>query len=210
MTKKEPVITEMTAGTEGYERFIPLFIESSRALSFDKACKDFIEFLPSKPADILDAGSGAGQNAAALAMLGFNVTAIEPMSEFLNAAKSTYKNDSIKWLRGSLPHLACLSSMSEAFDFVLINGVWHHLDDREREEAIIRLSTLIRKKGKCAISLRNGPAGMGIKIHPTDAVLTIEQFKKYGFECLLSLQDQPSILDHKENVRWSRIVLQKL
>lgn len=199
----------MTKGTEGYERFIRLFIESSQALSFFEACKDFIAFLPSAPANILDAGSGAGQNAAALAELGFTVTAVEPMPEFLNSAKNTYKNIPIKWLSGSLPHLACLGLVSESFDFVLINGVWHHLDEIEREKSVIYLTSIIKKGGKCAISLRNGPAGMGTQVYPTDVEITVEQFRRYGFKCILNLQNQPSILSYKEHVTWSRIILQK-
>ena len=199
----------ITQGTEGYERFIPLFIESSQALDFHEVCKSFKEFLPSPPANILDAGSGAGQNAAALALLGFTVTAIEPMPEFLNAAKNAYKNIPVKWLSDSLPLLSSLGSASGLFDFILIDGVWHHLNEAEREQAVIRLSTIIRAKGKCAISLRNGPAGMGTCVYPTEATRTIESFKKYGFECILNLQNQPSILSYKEDVKWSRLVLQK-
>lgn len=205
---------DVIQGTEGYEKFIPIFIESSQALSFQEVCKDFIGFLPSPPARILDAGSGAGQHATALALLGFTVIAIEPMPEFLNAAKNTYKNASVKWLSGSLPHLTCLNSDTlnpdkELFDFVLINGVWHHLDKSEREQAVIRLAAIIKQGGRCAISLRNGPAGMGTRIYPTDATLTIETFKNHGFECILNLQNQPSIFSYKENVNWSRLVLQK-
>jgi 2-polyprenyl-3-methyl-5-hydroxy-6-metoxy-1,4-benzoquinol methylase len=199
----------MTHGIEGYERFIPLFIESSQALSFFEACGDFIEFLPSVPAEILDAGSGAGQNAAALAKLGFTVTAVEPMSEFLNSAKNTYKNTQVKWLEGSRPSLTCLSSFSESFDFVLINGVWHHLNETERKKSVIRIASILKKGGKCAISLRNGPVGMGTRTYPTDAQVTVEQFKEYGFKCVLELQDQPSIFSYKEHVKWSRIILQK-
>jgi len=76
----------MTPGTEGYDRFVPLFIQSSQSLDFDLVCKDFIAFLPSKNAKILDLGAGAGQHSAALDKRGFNVTAIEPMIEFLKAA----------------------------------------------------------------------------------------------------------------------------
>jgi 2-polyprenyl-3-methyl-5-hydroxy-6-metoxy-1,4-benzoquinol methylase len=199
----------VTQGTKGYERFIPLFIEASQALDFHKVCKSFIEFLPSPSANVLDVGSGAGQNAAALALLGFNVTATEPMPEFLNAARNTYKNVPVKWLSDSLPHLSNLGSDAGLFDFILIDGVWRHLNEAEREQAVIRLSTIIRVKGKCAISLRNGPAGMGTCVYPTEATHTIESFKKYGFECILILQNQPSILSYKEDVKWSRLVLQK-
>jgi len=199
----------MIAGTEGYERFIPIFIENSKALNFYKICKDFIAFLPSKPANILDAGSGAGQNAAALALLGYTVTAVEPMSEFLDFSRNYYEKISVKWLSGSFPDLSCIDPDSELFDFVLIDGVWHHLDDAEREQSIFRLSKIIKDSGRCAISLRNGPAGMGTRVYPTDAEHTIESFKKYGFECIFSLHNQPSFLAYKEDVNWSRLVLQK-
>jgi len=131
------------------------------------------------------------------------------MQEFLNAAQNTYKDIPVKWLSDSLPHITCLSSDAEQFDFVLIEGVWHHLDEIEREQAVMLLSKIIKKQGKCAISLRNGPAGVGTRVYPTDSIRTVEQFKKHGFECVLSLQNQSSILRHKENVKWSRIVLQK-
>ena len=46
---------------------IDAFIETSRNLSFATVNGDFVEFLPATPGRILDAGAGAGQNAAALA-----------------------------------------------------------------------------------------------------------------------------------------------
>ena len=199
----------MVAGTEGYEKSISRFIEISQSLDFFEVCKDFVSFLPSKPACILDAGSGAGQNAAALAKQGFNVTGVEPMPELLSAASKAYKNTSINWLKGSLPYIECLNSSSSQFDFVLIDGVWHHLNSAERELAAKRLSALIKQGGRCAISLRNGPAGIGLRVYPTDTQFTIEQFMKYGFECVFEVKNQSSILPNKENVKWSRIVLQK-
>lgn len=199
----------MTKGTEGYDRFIQLFVETSRTLDFSDVCNDFIEFLPLPPANILDAGSGAGQNAIALAALGFNVTAVEPMQAFLEASKETNTAQPVQWLKGSLPHLSCLSPELEKFDFVLINAVWHHLCETEREQTISRLSKLIKIGGRCAISLRNGPAGVGSRVFATDANKTIKQFERFGFECLLSINNQASVLANKENVTWARIVVLK-
>ncbi len=199
----------MVAGTEGYENFTEHFIKSSQNLDFDEVCKDFVPFLPDLPANILDAGSGAGQNAAALACMGFLVTALEPISVFLDAAKETYRNQSIRWLNDSLPYMNSLCRESEQFEFVLIDGVWHHLDELERQHAVARLAKLITPGGKCAISLRNGPPGMGTRVYPTDSMLTIKQFEKAGFKCLLHLHNQPSIFSYKQKVRWARVVLQK-
>ena len=200
----------MTLGTEGYERFVPLFIQSSQNLDFDIVCKDFIDFLPSKNSNILDLGAGAGQNSAALDKLGFKVTAIEPMIEFLKAARNEYKGTSIKWLHGSLPDLACLDTHEETFDFVLIDAVWHHLNKAERDIAAAKISSVINKHGRCAISLRNGPSGMGTRVFPTNSNDTINLFESYGFKCIFSLNNQASILPHKDKVKWQRIVLEKV
>jgi len=199
----------MTLGTEGYERFVPLFIQSSQNLDFDIVCKDFIAFLPSKNSNILDLGSGAGQNSAALDKRGFNVTAIEPMIEFLKAARNEYKGTSIKWLHGSLPELTCLEPHEETFDFVLIDAVWHHLCEAERAKTTAKLSSLINKNGRCAISLRSGPSGMGTRVFPTNSKDTITLFEAYGFKCIFRLRNQSSILPNKNKVKWERIVLEK-
>lgn len=201
----------MTKGTEGYENAAQLFIETNRTLDFSKVCADFIAFLPTHPAKVLDVGSGAGQNAIALAALGFKVTAVEPVQSFLEASKEADTTQAVKWLQGDLPHLNCLpltlDKSLEKFDFVLIAAVWHHLDETQRELAVLRLSRLIKKGGKCAISLRNGPAGLGSRVFATDVKQTIRQFENLGFQSLLSITNQNSILANKEDVKWARIVL---
>jgi len=199
----------MIAGTQGYDRFIELFIESNKTLDFFDVCNDFIEFLPKKSSNILDVGSGAGQNSAALAKLGHKVTAVEPMPAFLQFAQNSYKEINIKWLSGSMPKLICLAANDPQFDFILIDAVWHHLNELERKSAAIRLAQIINSGGRCAISLRSGPAGMGTRIFPTSADTTIRQFQCLGFKCILQLNNQPSIYSYKKEVSWSRIVLEK-
>ena len=200
----------MTSGTAGYERFIPLFIESSQALDFNIVCKDFVDFLPLAHSTVLDLGAGAGQNSAALEKLGFKVTAIEPMKAFLNAAMATYKDTSIEWLHDSLPYLCCLDSHEQSFDFVLIDAVWHHLNETERALAVKKISAVIKTNGRCGISLRNGPAGMGTQVFPTDGNDTINLFERYGFKCIFRRSNQASKLPNKQNVKWTRLVLEKL
>lgn len=200
----------MTSGTEGYERFISLFIESSQALDFSVVCKDFVNFLPFKNSNVLDLGAGAGQNSYALDKLGFNVTAIEPMKTFLNAAMDRYNNSSIKWLQDSLPDIASLNSHEDEFDFVLIESVWHHLNESERERAASKIATVIKGGGRCAISLRNGPPGIGTRVFPTNNNETVKIFEHYGFKCIFKLCNQSSVLPHKEKVKWSRLVFEKV
>ena len=200
----------MTAGIEGYDRNIAGFIHSSQSLDFQRVCSDFIPYLPPTGRRILDAGSGAGQNAAALSKLGYAVTAIEPMDEFRDAAQCAYDATSVNWLKGSLPHLSCLRPGIDTFEFVLIEAVWHHLDNDQRLQAASTLACLLSVGGRCAISLRQGPAGLGSCVYPTDVYQTGHLFETQGLTCLFTSRNQNSILPDKEDVTWSRIVLQKL
>lgn len=203
--------TNMTEvpGIKGYDKFVSCFIESSQALCFYEVCKDFLEFLPSISGRVLDVGAGAGQNAATLAGLGYSVIAVEPMTEFLAAARIKYSDLPISWLNGSLPMIECLGSDRRKFDFILVIGVWHHLNEAERALAMERFASLLNSGGKCALSLRNGPPGIGTHVYQTDAGHTVKQAKKWGLKCIFRLEDQPSILRNKDDVKWARLVFQK-
>lgn len=196
-------------GTEGYERSIQRFVESSQALDFVEVCQDFLAHLPLLPGRVLDAGAGAGQNAAAIAKMGHSVVAIEPMPAFLAAARATYAHLPIAWFHDSLPRLQRLGSEAAQFDFILVEGVWHHLNEGERSLALARFAHLLKTGGNCALSLRNGPPGMGTCVYATHADWTCQQAQAQGFECVFRIDHQPSIYAHKPDVTWSRLVLQK-
>lgn len=197
-----------TPGIQGYAQSTERFIESSLALDFSKVCKDFMEYLPPTPARILDAGAGVGQNAAALADMGYRVTAVEPTPEFLDVAKARFSTRSVTWLSGSLPMLDELEATA-CFDFILVDGVWHHLSKSERSQSLAKFASILSRRGRCAISLRNGPAGLGTCVYPTDVDETIEQAVRHGFDCIFSVQNQPSLMPNKEGVTWARLVFEK-
>ena len=193
-------------GTRGYEASVRDFVEVSQALKFHEVCRDFLEYLPEPPARILDVGAGAGQNAAALARSGYQVTAIEPMAAFRSASQAAYPGLDVTWQEDSLPLLESLNEQAP-FDFILLDGVWHHLQAAERTEALSRLAGLLCSGGKCALSLRNGPAGMGTHVFPTSANETVRQAQATGLTCIFLRENLPSVLPNKEAVRWARIVL---
>ncbi|MEM6634137.1 MAG: hypothetical protein AAF694_30955, partial [Bacteroidota bacterium] len=60
-----------------------------------------------------------------------------------------------------------------------------------------------------ALSLRNGPPGAGSYVFPTDVNRIIEQGVACGLVVTLELREQPSLMKHKENVVWSRLVFEK-
>ncbi|MBE9103156.1 class I SAM-dependent methyltransferase [Vacuolonema iberomarrocanum] len=197
---------DSVSGTRGYEDVIDAFIEVSQALDFAEINKDFLDFLPPIPSCVLDAGAGAGQNAAALARMGYSVVAVEPFAAFLDAGRSHYKDLNITWIQDSLPLLQTLGDSSEPFDFILVDGVWHHLDEEERERCMARFSTLLSKGGVCAMSLRHGPAGAGKHVFPTDGQKTALLARRYGLRVALHLTNQPSKMRNKPGVTWTRMV----
>ncbi len=200
-------MVETVPGTAGYEAHKERFIRISQALDFAETNVDFLPYLPEPGASVLDAGGGAGQNACALAMMGYEVVALDPLESFLDAARLAYHDVSVKWMNDSLPGLSQLSSMR--FDFVLVDGVWHHLSPDERGLALARLAELMLPHGRCAISLRNGPAGMGSHVFSTCLATTISDGADLGLRCIFKVEDQPSLLPGKEAVRWARLVLDK-
>ena len=223
MADSKDQLVDTVAGTRGYEKVIDAFVEASQALDFSEICSDFLAFLPSTPCRVLDAGAGAGQNAAALSRMGYSVVAAEPFSAFLDAGRSTYGDLDISWVQDCLPYLQGLPDPSERFGFILLEGVWRHLDDEEREWSMARLSTLdsrlstldsrlstlLSDGGICALSLRHGPAGAGKHVFPADGQMTTVLARRYGMEVALHLTDQPSKMGGKPGVTWTRVVFRK-
>lgn len=197
-------------GTKGYEKVVGAFTESSFRLDFEEINADFLQFLPQVPARVLDAGSGVGQNSAALADRGYFVVSVEPLNDFHQIAKSTYKDMNITWITDSLPKLEKVDVSEGLFEFVLIDGVWHHLSIVERRECIQRLAAIVNIGGVCAISLRNGPAGAGEHIFSTCNDELVGYANEYGFQVVLLLENQSSKMQNKPNVIWSRVALRKL
>ncbi|MBO2621146.1 class I SAM-dependent methyltransferase [Shewanella algae] len=197
-------------GTRGYEKVVESFTEASLVLDFKEVNRDFLHLLPKSPAKVLDAGSGVGQNSAALSEEGYSVVAIEPLQEFLDIAKNQFSHLNVEWINDSLPDMKTILGNKEKFDFILMDGVWHHLSNDERRECIYNFSRITHKGGICAISLRNGPAGAGSHIFPAPVNEIAELAKEYGFKVVLQKEGQKSKMPNKPNVIWSRVALEKV
>ena len=197
-------------GTRGYTRVINRFIELTDTVDFNELHQPFLKFMPASPSRVLDVGAGVGRDAAVFAAMGHNVVAVEPMADFLVAAKERHDSPRIEWLDDSLPMLAKLGDVCNQFHFVLASAVWHHIDDIERRIAIERLYQLLYPGGILALSLRNGPAGAGTHIFPTDSEKTIHIAELYGFETVLNLPSQPSLIKGKDDVVWAKLAFRRL
>ncbi|MBL1222652.1 class I SAM-dependent methyltransferase [Chryseobacterium sp. L7] len=195
-------------GTEGYDSIPDQFIEATLSIDFTELHRDFLPFIPQKSGKVLDLGAGIGRDASVLSSMGHAVTAVEPSEKLFEAGKNLYAHDAIHWIHDSLPDLKRLDADLK-FDFILSSGVWHHLNPDEQQLSIIKVSELLAENGIFALSLRNGPAGGGSCVYPTYTDQTRHQAEQNGLKTLLLLENQPSLLPGKENVKWSRLVFQK-
>jgi SAM-dependent methyltransferase len=200
---------QVIPGIKGYDGGEARFIAATISLDFQTLYHDFLPFIPSQPARILDLGAGIGKDVYEFAGMGHTVTAVEPLDSFREEGQKRYLSTAIEWIDDGLPLLNKLEERAGCFDFILASGVWHHLDKHEQDAALLKIATLLSPGGIFAFSLRNGPAGLGTHVFPTNAAQTILQAKQYGLYCLLHLADQPSMMADKDKVVWAKLVLQK-
>ena len=197
-------------GTSGYEQVVEAFIKGTLALPFEVLHADFLSFFPTSGSRVLDVGSGIGRDAHAFYGMGHRVTAVEPLHEFVETAKKLFPKAEIDWIEDSLPELGSLRGLEGSFDFVLASANWHHLNLAEQELSMLRIADLLSAGGRFALSLRNGPAGSGTHIFPTCVNRSLETAANCGLRPILVLENQPSLMKHKKEVKWDRIVFEKV
>ncbi|MCR5469078.1 MAG: methyltransferase domain-containing protein [Lachnospiraceae bacterium] len=108
--------------------------------------KETIEKLGKKPEDvkILDVGAGTGRYSIALAEMGYDVTAVEPVKHNLGRLKA--KGSSVKAYQGNALKLKRFED--ESFDLTLMFGpMYHLLTDEERCTAMKEADRVTRKGG---------------------------------------------------------------
>lgn len=197
----------MTKGIEGYSEAMEKFTSLTLSIDFELLHKDFLAYIPKEKCHILDLGAGIGRDADSLSALGHKVVAVEPNPAMVAVGQSLFKNK-VEWLSDSLPRLKMLNS-NYRFNFILASGVWHHINDKEQKQAIKRTAQLLDVDGVFAVSLRNGPAGLGKNIYPTDEKVIIKAASANGLKLLMDQENQPSLITNKADVRWTRLVFQK-
>jgi SAM-dependent methyltransferase len=197
------------AGTRGYAAATLSFIEATLAIDFGELHRNFVPLIPKIAGRVLDIGAGIGRDSSVLAEMGHSVVAVEPTEEFSIAGKQLYPSPAIEWLDDSLPELALLGNHPDQFDFILASGIWHHLGTEEQHRSIARVAQLLRPDGVFALTLRNGPAGAGSHIFPTNGRQLIKTAEDCGLATVLFLENQPSLMKNKAEVFWTKLAFQK-
>jgi 2-polyprenyl-3-methyl-5-hydroxy-6-metoxy-1,4-benzoquinol methylase len=114
------------------------------------------DLLPASPSRIVDIGAGTGRDAAWLAGMGHDVTAVEPVDALREAGIALHRSLGIAWLNDRLPDLLDLKSRGR-FDCLILSGVWQHLDDDQRRTAMHNFVPLLAPGAVMIMSLRHGP-----------------------------------------------------
>ncbi len=194
-------------GTDGYELQAPLLIPDYDRRDFCDVNSDLIELLKPQHKEMLDIGAGSGRDALGFAELGYEVTAVEPTVAMRQAAMAKPNADRIHWVDDGLPQLASLNGQS--FDFILINAVWMHLNEGEREMAFPNVAALLKSGGLLSLSLRHGPVPPKRRMFTVEAEEVIEQAKAAGLLLEVFKLGMAKHPDKRANgVSWTRLIFQ--
>ncbi|SMH59907.1 class I SAM-dependent methyltransferase [Azospirillum agricola] len=193
-------------GNSGYGENAEALTEQYESVAFSDVHRDVLHLFPSQPSRILDIGAGTGRDAAALALSGHDVTAVEPTTELRSAGMRIHAAQPILWIDDGLPDLAVVRGKGGSYDVVMLTAVWMHLDEAERGIAMPHLAALLTRKGRVVMSLRHGPVPAGRTMHDVSAAETVELAASVGLRCIHHSQREDML--GRGDVSWSFLGLE--
>jgi SAM-dependent methyltransferase len=175
------------------------------SVTFKEVHGGVLDLLPPAPAVVADIGAGTGRDAAALALRGYRVVAVEPVRELREVAEHLHPRESVRWVEDALPDLPRTKG---SFELILLSAVWMHLPPVARGRAMARLTELLAPGGLLVVSLRRGDP-------PTDRVMfdvpadeLVRDGKNEGLQ-LVRLVGQGADRLGRAEVWWQTVVLRK-
>ncbi|MER6910401.1 methyltransferase domain-containing protein [Streptomyces sp. NPDC000594] len=186
-----------------YEQYAEALAERYEGLSFPELYEEVLPHLPVPPARAADIGAGSGRDAAALARMGWRVTAVEPVRALRETAARLHPED-VRWLADSLPEL---SGVDGPFELLLLSAVWMHLDHDERPVAMERLSGLLTGGGRLVITLRHGEPPRDRRMFDVPVGETVGLAAAQGLTLLHRSGGEDRL--GRDGVHWSRLVFEK-
>lgn len=187
-----------------YAREVQALAERYESVNFETVHRGVLNLLPSPPGRAIDIGAGTGRDATALSRLGFDVVAVEPVSELREVAQRLHAEAPVTWVADALPGLAQLAG---PFDLLLLSAVWMHLDEAERGQAMQRLHALTAPGGRLVITLRHGPPPGDRHMFDVPADETVMLAEHCGFQVVHVGAGADQL--GRDEVHWSTLMLQK-
>lgn len=125
------------------------------SIAFADVHSALFDLLPTPPARVLDIGSGSGRDAAALAKLGHEVTAIEPSPDMRSIAKALHRDAKVIWIDDCLPNLKSQSNTQIKYQLILASAVIMYVPEEDRLKSLIRMRDLLAPGGVLFVTLRH-------------------------------------------------------
>lgn len=194
-----------------YRRNSLQLAEQYNSVSFENIHKDWIKYLPKKESIVIDIGAGSGRDAVWLSEQGYKVVAVEPVVEFytqfLNVYSETTVLENINWIVDQLPELKKLEGYRNKASLILLSAVWMHLKEKERKQAMKKLSFLCMDNGLLVISLRFGQSPDERRMYP----VSIDELKLLGRQNNFKIKKISKSPDQlkRNDVFWQTVVLEK-
>lgn len=190
-----------------YARAAEALAERYESVRFETVHRDFLPLLPAAPARVADIGAGTGRDAAALAALGHDVLAVEPVAELRAVGRRLHPTPATRWHADSLPALPGIEDREGSFDLILLSAVWMHLDAPARPVAMRRLHTLLAPGGRLLLSLRHGPPPADRRMYDIPAPETTALATRHGLSPLQESTGTDAL--GRADVHWSHLAFEK-
>ncbi|CAA0096466.1 Uncharacterised protein [BD1-7 clade bacterium] len=149
--------------------------------------------LPSGLGKLLDIGAGSGRDALWFAEKGWQVTAVEPCSAFIEMIP---EHDNIEIIRDSLPDLA--ATPSDVCQLILVSAVWMHLTPLQQAAALTVIKPRMDADTLLIITWRNDTEDSQREFYPVNSEL-------FGSAQIHSTSDQMG----RQDVQWHCAVIKK-
>lgn len=191
-----------------YDRSATDLVDRYEALPFSQTHPFLVETLSGKPRErVLDVGAGTGRDAAAIAAMGHEVTAIEPSDAMRGVARAAHPSLNIRWIDATLPSLDAKGLEGQRYDLIVLSAVWMHVHPSHRRAALERMSDLLAPGGQIYLTLRLGSADKERAIFAVSAQELQVQAAGAGFAYKV-IAETPDLLG-RSDVRWLSVALNK-
>ena len=113
----------------------------------------------------------------------------------------------IEWRQDNLPGLAETRASGETFDLIILSAVSMHVKPDERQQALERLTSLLKPDGRIYLTLRIGPSEPARGIYRVSEEALRNQLAHLSLKAE-KLDEQADLLG-RSNIRWVAMSISK-
>jgi SAM-dependent methyltransferase len=170
--------------------------------------KEWVHLIPQTPGLVLDVGAGSGRDANWLANQGHEVYAIEPSSGMRQVGQKVFPNPKIQWIDDSLPNLKKVFNLNLKFNMILLNAVWMHIHEKNREKSIQTLSSLLAPHGILILTLRKGFCNDDRTMYKVEPEEVNQLAKQNKLKTILQFKNNDKM--KRPDISWITIILENV